>query len=91
MLQTLNSLLAPAAMERLTLVLNHVLASETVATERLKPHAGRSIELALAGWPALLPAPPALAFRITPAGLLEWCGPERTAGADLGLRLDDSN
>ncbi len=78
-------------MERLTLVINHVLASEAVATERLKPHAGRTVELAASGWPALLPAPPALAFRVTPAGLLEWCGLERNGVADLGVRLDASN
>lgn len=91
MLQTLNSLLAPAVMERLTLVINHVLASETVATERLKMHAGRTVELALTGWPSLLPAPPVLAFRVTPAGLLEWCGLERIASADLAVRVDASN
>lgn len=91
MLHTLNSLLAPAVMERLTLVINHVLASESVATERLKPHAGRSVELLLTGWPSLLPPPPALGFRVTPAGLMEWCGLERSAAPDLALRLDASN
>ncbi len=91
MLQSLNSLLAPAVMERLTLVINHVLASEAVATERLKVHAGRTVELALTGWPSLLPAPPVLAFRVTPAGLLEWCGLERIANADLAVRVDASN
>jgi len=91
MLHTLNSLLAPAVMERLTLVINHVLGAESVATERLKAHAGRSVELATSGWPALLPPLPAMAFRITPAGLLEWCGLERTAAADLALRVDASN
>jgi ubiquinone biosynthesis accessory factor UbiJ len=91
MLHTLNSLLAPAVMERLTLVINHVLAAEAVATERLKPHAGRTVEVAASGWPSLLPAPPALAFRVTPAGLLEWCGLEAIGVADLGVRVDASN
>jgi len=91
MLQTLNTLLAPAVMDRLTLVVNHVLAAEPAATERLRPHAGRTIELTLAGWPSLLPAPPSLAFRITPAGLVEWCGLERLAASDLGLRVEASN
>jgi len=91
MLHTLNSLLAPAVMERLTLVINHVLGAEDVATTRLKAHAGRTVELALAGWPSLLPAPPAMAFRVTPAGLLEWCGLERLASADLAVRVDASN
>lgn len=91
MLQTLHSLLAPAVMERLTLVINHVLASEDVATARLKAHAGRCVELSPTGWPALLPPPPVLAFRVTPAGLLEWCSGGAGPGADLVVRLDASN
>jgi len=91
MLHTLESLLAPAVMERLTLVINHVLGAESVATDRLKAHAGRTLELTTGGWPALLPAPPVMAFRVTPAGLLEWCGLERDAAADLALRVDASN
>jgi ubiquinone biosynthesis protein UbiJ len=91
MLHALNTLLAPALMERLTLVVNHVLASESVATERLKAHAGRSVELELQGWPSLLPPPPLLAFRISPAGLLEWEGPDRRGAADLSLRIDTAN
>ena len=47
---------------------------------------------AATGWPALLPPPPALAFRVTPAGLLEWCGgTELPAEADLVVRVDASN
>jgi ubiquinone biosynthesis accessory factor UbiJ len=91
MLHALNTLLAPALMERLTLVINHVLSSESVATDRLKAHAGRSVELLPVGWPALLPAPPVLAFRISPAGLLEWAGTEGVGAADLALRIDTSN
>lgn len=94
MFHTLNSVLAPAVMERLTLVINHVLASENVATERLKPHAGRTVELAASNWPTLLPALPACRFRITPAGLLEWGGIEPAAAtgpADLAVRVDASN
>ena len=90
-LHALHALLAPALAERLTLLLNHVLASEAVATERLRPHAGRSVSLTLAGWPALLPPPPALAWRVTPAGLLEWCGAEGCAEADLSVQIDASN
>jgi len=73
MLDALPNLLAPAVLERLTLVLNHVLRAEPAAVARLQPHAGRTLSLRLANWPALLPAPPALAWRVTPAGLLEWC------------------
>ncbi len=74
MLDVLSNLLAPAVLERLTLALNHVLRAEPAAVERLQPHAGRALGMQLSGWPALLPPPPTLAWRVTPAGLLEWCG-----------------
>jgi ubiquinone biosynthesis accessory factor UbiJ len=91
MLHSLQTLLAPALCERLTLILNHVLSGEAVATERLRPHAGRTLSLTLDQWPALLPPPPALAWRVTPAGLLEWCGLDGVAAPDLALRVDASN
>jgi ubiquinone biosynthesis protein UbiJ len=91
MLHTLHSLLAPAVLERLTLVINHVLGGEPVATERLRPHAGRRIELQLTAWPSLLPPPPQLAWRVTPAGLLEWQGLQPEPGAELQVRLDAAN
>lgn len=97
MLDALSNLLAPPVLERLTLVLNHVLRSEAVATERLRPHSGRTVTLSLAGWPALLPAPPALAWRVSAAGLLEWCGlpggpgPGETPAPDLRVTIDAAN
>ena len=91
MLHSLNALLAPALAERLTLILNHVLASEAVATDRLRPHSGAVMSLTLAGWPSLLPPPPVLAWRVTPAGLLEWCGTLGPANADLAVSLDARN
>jgi ubiquinone biosynthesis accessory factor UbiJ len=91
MLHTLNALLAPALMERLALVVNHVLAGEPAATERLRPHAGRLLQLDLTGWPSLLPPPPLLAFRITPAGLVEWCNDGAAAVPDLLATVDASN
>jgi ubiquinone biosynthesis protein UbiJ len=91
MIQRLQALLAPALSERLTLVINHVLASEAVATARLLPHAGRTVALAITGWPSLLPAPPVLAWRVTPAGLLDWCGPEPLAAPDLAVTLAAPN
>lgn len=95
MLNALQSLFAPAAMNRLTLVINHVLAAEPTAVERLRLHAGRRIVLSPQAWPALLPAPPPLAFAVTPAGLLEWVGGTTpgldAAPADLTVRFDASN
>ena len=91
MFNAFNSLLAPAVMERLTLLINHVLSSEPVATQRLQAHSGKTVEVTLQGWPTLLPAPPLLAFFITPAGLLEWCGLQRDAAADLRFGVDAGN
>jgi ubiquinone biosynthesis protein UbiJ len=91
MLEALNALVAPAAMERLTLLVNHVLAGEPAAVARLKPHAGRCIGLHLQDWPRLLPAPPALAFCITRAGLLEWCPGGAPVQPDLHVTLAADN
>jgi ubiquinone biosynthesis protein UbiJ len=95
MLHSLRAQLAPAlaqpVAERLTLLVNHLLAAEPVAAERLRPHAGRTIEVTLTGWPRLLPPPPAWVWRVTAAGLLEWCATALPAAADLGVRIDAAN
>jgi len=59
--------------------------------QRLRGHAGRCLQLQFDGWPSLLPPLPATAFRVTPAGLIEWCGPEGTPDPDLRVRVDASN
>lgn len=91
MLHTLHEMLAPAVMERLTLLLNHVIGAETVALQRLQPHAGKAVQVQATGWPALLPPLPLLAWRITPAGLLEWCGPQPSDNPELRLSLAADN
>ena len=91
MFHSLNALLGQAAIERLTLVVNHVLSAEPVAMQRLMPHVGRTIQLQFDGWPALLPPLPPTAFRVTPAGLVEWCGAEMPAEPDLRVKIDASN
>jgi ubiquinone biosynthesis protein UbiJ len=87
--------LAAAGVARLTLVLNHVLYSEPAATQRLKPHAGRVLEVGPEGWPGWLPPWPRLVFQITPAGLLEWQGEAMPASGlpepDLKVVLDATN
>lgn len=72
MFESLQSLVTPAVMQRITLLLNHVLSSEAVATAKLQPHSGRRVQLNVVDWPTVLPAWPTLVFAITPAGLLEW-------------------
>lgn len=75
-------------MERFTLLLNHVLASEPIAVQKLQPHVGKALSVELSGWPGWLPPPPPLAWAITPAGLLEWRAAQSEAPRDLHLRID---
>ena len=91
MLQGLQSMLQGAVMERATLLANHVLSSEPIAMDRLRPHSGKTIQVEFGGWPALLPKLPALAFRITPAGLVEWLADEPLENPALHLDVDASN
>lgn len=91
MLHSFQALLQASVMERLTLLANHVISAETVARERLLPHAGKRFALQLLGWPSLLPPPPAMSFSVTPAGLLEWDGTEAAGVPDLALMLDTSH
>jgi ubiquinone biosynthesis protein UbiJ len=91
MFHELNTLFSKAAMERLTLLVNHILSSEPVAARKLAQHSGRSIALSFDGWPTLLPALPVTTFRVTPAGLIEWCELDAPAEPDLRVRIDASN
>ncbi len=87
--------------QRLLLLLNHVLASEPVAAQRLSAHAGKRLRVTPDGWPrvlqGLLPAPPPLEMLITPAGLLELATPPDSApppqacAPDLEVVLDSRN
>jgi len=91
MLQNLQGLLVPAVVERLVLVVNHVLSSEPVAMQRLALHQSRVIALDWLHWPSWLPAALVLRFRVTPPGLLEWCGLDATLPAALAVQVDASN
>lgn len=91
MFHSLNTLLGSAALERAVLLVNHVLASEPVATERLRAHAGCCMQLHFEGWPSVLPALPSTSFRVTPAGLIEWCGDTPISEPDLRVSVDASN
>ncbi len=91
MFHTLQQQVGAALMARLTLVVNHVLASESAATQRLQRHAGRRVQLVLNDVPALLPIRSPLVFLITPAGGVEWCTSNTDAAADLVVSFDASN
>ena len=95
MLQTVRDVLVPAALQRATLLANHVLSAEPAAMQRLATHSGKRLRVELTEWPALLPAPPVVLLQITPAGMLEWVGAEAgTPGdpaPDLTLRMAASN
>ena len=80
-----------ALMARATLLANHVLAAEPVATERLRAHAGKRLHIELRGWPSLLPALPAPNFEVTPAGLLDWLGEPGAEVPALRLVVDAAN
>jgi ubiquinone biosynthesis protein UbiJ len=90
--EPIPTLLSTAVVERAVLVLNHLLGAEPAAAERLRTHAGRRVECTLADWPAALPPLPSLLFVVTPAGLLEWSGPQPPQVApDLHLRVEAGN
>ena len=71
MLEAMKTLAEKSVMERVVLLVNHVISAEPQAMERLRTHASRTIRIELDGWPAMLPPPFPLAFRITPPGLVE--------------------
>ncbi len=95
MFHTIQSALAHEGMERATLLVNHVLASEPAAAQRLRAHVGQRLRLQVNGWPGWLPPLPDLTFRITPAALVEWCGPaaegQLSEPVDLQIGIDASN
>ena len=72
MLDAMKAMAQRSFMERLVLFVNHVVSSEPFALQRLRPHAGRTMKIELTDWPTLLPPLGPFAFRVTPAGLLEW-------------------
>jgi ubiquinone biosynthesis accessory factor UbiJ len=94
MLDRLPSIARTVAVPRAVLLANHIIAAEPAAVTRLKPMAGRRIDLRLTDLPPPLSWAPAglfdLSLAITPAGLLEWV--ESPAGApDLLVSADASN
>ena len=80
----------PAVRNRMVLFANHVLTGCPPAVERLRAHAGKAVRVDVSGWPGLIPVPPPLMLRITPAGLFEGVETAEAASGtpDLNVRID---
>jgi ubiquinone biosynthesis protein UbiJ len=91
MLDALKALAERSVLERLVLLVNHVIAAEPAAVERLRPHASRTMQIELTGWPVLLPKLGPFVFRVTPAGLLEWHDDATLPTPDLRVAIDAAN
>jgi ubiquinone biosynthesis protein UbiJ len=94
------SWIGPLALPRLTLLLNHVVSSEALATAKLQAHAGRVIDVqwqpgAAPPLPAFLGGlakardwtPPPVRLLITPAGLFEAATDAGTQAIGLTLTV----
>jgi len=84
-------LLTPVLQDRLVLLINHVVSREPVATQRLRPWAGRALVVHLAQWPSLLPAAPDLILTVTPAGLFERLEAAPDGAGGLRVEIDAAN
>ena len=91
MFQSVQTLAQTAVLERLTLLINHVLSAEPVAMTRLQRHSGSAVLIGFKGWPSLLPALPVVVFRVSPAGLVEWVGATPPSAPALRIEVDVAN
>ena len=100
MFEAMTALAERSVVERVVLLVNHVVRAEPEAMRRLAPHAGKTVSLEVENWPAVLPAPRAVVVRITPPGLVERLErvervepaiADADASADLRLRIDAGN
>lgn len=81
---------AAALMPRLALFINHVLAAEPAAVDRLRAHAGKRVRLQLRDASPLVSwLPSAVTACVTPAGLLDWTQGE-SAASELVITVDAS-
>jgi ubiquinone biosynthesis accessory factor UbiJ len=90
----IDDLLLPAIAERALLAANHVLGAHPVATDRLKPHAGKRLAVSVVKLVGPLPLPRPVRLAITAAGLLEAdhsAAADETARPDLRLAIDLSH
>ncbi len=91
MLEAVKTLAERSVMERVVLLVNHVISAEPAAVDRLRPHAGRSVRFELGDWPKLLPSLGPFVFRVSPAGLLEWLPEGDAVAADLRVAIAAGN
>jgi ubiquinone biosynthesis accessory factor UbiJ len=91
MFEAMKALAERSVMERVVLLLNHVISAEPQAMERLRAHASKSLRFELEGWPSLLPSPSPIAFRVTPPGLIEWVEAPGEETPDLRVAMDAGN
>ena len=95
MFHAIQTALSHEGMARAVLLVNHVLATEPAAGQRLRAHVGRRLRVRANGWPRWLPPLPDLTFRVTPAALVEWCdepgGQPGDEPVDLQISVDASN
>jgi ubiquinone biosynthesis accessory factor UbiJ len=84
--EALGTQLLPPLQTRVVLLVNHVLAREPAALQRLAPHAGQRIRIELTGQPDFLPPLPPATVLLTPAGLFE-LEPQAPADAPCDLRV----
>lgn len=91
MLDAMKSLAERSVMERVVLLVNHVISAEPQAMARLRVHATKTIRIEVEGWPSMLPAPTPMDFRITPPGLVEWVEMPGPAAPDLRVGIALAN
>ena len=91
MFEAMKALAERSVIERVVLLLNHVVAAEPQAMERLRGHAGRTLRIELDGWPSILPAPAPIGLRVTPPGLVEWLESPGDLPPDLRVAVDAAN
>ena len=91
MFEAMKTLAERSVMERVVLLLNHVISAEPQAMERLRVHAARTLRFEPEGWPSLLPPLAPIVLRVTPPGLVEWLEAPDDAAPDLRVAIDASN
>lgn len=89
----IDDLLLPAIAERALLAANHVLGAHPLAADRLKPYAGKRLEVSVVKLVGPLPLPRPVRLAITAAGLLEADQnvSDETVPSDLRLAIDLSH